>query len=46
MYEIMFKGEVIDEADTIREASFMRQEYSMAYKGHVYIRKKKSKKDD
>jgi len=42
MYELIWKGEVIDSADTKKEAEYLRGEYQMAYGGVVTIKKVKS----
>lgn len=39
MYLLIWKGEVIDEADSLKEARYLQKEYEMAYGGQVSIRK-------
>lgn len=39
MYLLIWKGEVIDEADTLKDAQYLQREYEMAYGGQVSIRK-------
>lgn len=43
MYKLIWKGEVVDVAETRKEAKYLQQEYNMAYKGGVTIVKSKSK---
>lgn len=38
VYNLFWKGENIDEADTKKEAEFLRGEYNLAYGGGVSIR--------
>ena len=42
MFNLVWKGEVIDSFDTLKEASDMAREYTMAYGGHVNILKGKT----
>jgi len=42
MFNLVWKGEVIDSFDTFKEASDMAGEYMMAYGGHVNILKGKA----
>lgn len=42
MYQLIWKGEVIDEFDTWKEAKAMRTEYTMAYGGYVEIVKSRA----
>jgi len=37
MFNLVWKGEVIDSFDTLKEASDMASEYTMAYGGYVAI---------
>ena len=40
MYKLIWKGEVIEkDIEGIEEAEFLQSEYTMAYGGHVSIRK-------
>lgn len=39
MYELIWKGEVIDTADTLKEAQYLQGEYRLAYGGQVIIKK-------
>jgi len=41
MYELVWNKEVIDTAETRKEARYLREEYTMAYGGIVSIRKYK-----
>ena len=37
-YEIIYNGEVVDTADTFKEAKELRKEYSMAFKSSIRIK--------
>ncbi len=39
MYSIIWKGEEIDTADTIKDRDYLVAEYNLAYKGGVTWRK-------
>lgn len=39
MYILIWKGEEIDTADTMKEAIYLKGEYQMAYGGIVTIKK-------
>jgi hypothetical protein len=39
MYKLIWKGEEIDTADTMKEAIYLQREYQMAYGGVVTIKK-------
>lgn len=41
MYELIWKGEVIDTAETLKEANYLQSEYQIAYGGVVTIKKVK-----
>lgn len=41
MYELIWKGEVVDTADTLKDAQYLQREYEMAYGGQVIIKKVK-----
>jgi hypothetical protein len=38
MYELIWKGEVIDTCETLAEAMYLKIEYEMAYGGNVNIK--------
>jgi len=39
-YDIIWKGEIIDTADTKKEALFLKKEYSLAFKsGSIIIKR-------
>ena len=38
MYKLIWKNEIIDEADTLKEAQYLQGEYNMAYGGGVSIK--------
>lgn len=44
IYNIIWNNEVIDEANTITEAKYLKQEYNIAFGGGVIIKKKRVKK--
>tara|TARA_R110002153_G_scaffold117050_1_gene261064 strand:- start:261 stop:389 length:129 start_codon:yes stop_codon:yes gene_type:complete len=41
MYEIIYKGEVVDSAETLKEAKYLKREYDMAFNASVSIDKVK-----
>lgn len=41
MYILIWKGEEIDTADTMKEAIYLQREYQIAYGGIVTIKKSK-----
>ncbi len=40
-FELWWKGECIDTADTAKEARYLQTEYALAYKGAVTVKKVK-----
>lgn len=45
MFNLVWKGEVIDSFDTAKEASAMACEYAIAYGGHVSIKRQSKDKE-
>ena len=43
IYILKWKGEEIDEAETLKDAQYLRNEYNMAYGGGVTIKKARAK---
>ena len=41
MYELIWKNEIIDTAETKKEAYYLKHEYELAYGGQVNIKLKK-----
>lgn len=37
MYELIYNGEIIDTAETMKEAKFLQTEYAMAFNGTILI---------
>lgn len=40
MYQLWWKGEMVDECDTYREATYLLNEYNSAYRGGVTIKER------
>ena len=37
-YEIIYKGETVDTAETLKEAKYLQQEYRMAFNSPIQIK--------
>jgi hypothetical protein len=44
MYELIWRGEVIDTTDTLKDAEYLQHEYQIAYGDVVIIKKNKKNK--
>lgn len=44
IYVLIWSGEEIDEAETKSDAIYLKNEYSLAYRGDVTIKKRRIKK--
>jgi len=43
VFEIRWNGECVDSAETLKDARYLRQEYNLAFKGGVSIKKRREK---
>jgi len=44
-YKLIWKGEVIDEADDLKTAQYLQGEYNLAHKGGVTIKEANNRQD-